>query len=83
MEEIYLRLFSFGILALGIPLGNFLAKVTKEELCIGKQWFKIIILISFIGAIISLFFKNNVLLFSFLFIVIVTNQSLKINKCKN
>jgi len=68
------------VLILGIPIGKFLAKISEEELESGKKWFKILILLSFIGAIISLVVKNDVLLFSFLFIVIVTNQSLKINK---
>jgi len=71
------------ILILGIPIGKFLAKITKEELESGEKWFRIIILVSFIGAIVSLFLENDALLFSFLFIVIITNQSLKINKCKN
>lgn len=68
------------VLILGIPIGKFLAKISEEELESGKKWFKILILLSFIGAIISLVVKNDVLLFSFLFIVIVTNQGLKINK---
>ncbi len=74
--------FYIGIilLILGIPIGRFLARITKEELESGKKWFRLLILISFIGAIVSLFVKNDALLFGFLFIVIVTNQSLKINK---
>ncbi len=65
------------ILILGIPLGNYLAKLTSEELKQGKKWFKLIVLASFIGSIISLILKNDALLFTFLFIIIVTSRSLK------
>jgi hypothetical protein len=68
------------ILLLAIPLGNYLAKKTKEELKKGKLWFKIIIVISLIGGVISLFQKNDTLFFTFLFIAIVTSRSLDI-KC--
>ncbi len=64
-------------MALGFPIGNFLAKKTKEELVEGQRWFKLIIICSLIGSIASAFLKNDVLFFSFLFIVIVTSRSLK------
>lgn len=69
----------FGIifLAMGIPIGNFLAKITKEELRQGRRWFRLIIIISLTGALISLIAKDDVFLFSFLFIAIVTSRSLK------
>jgi formate hydrogenlyase subunit 3/multisubunit Na+/H+ antiporter MnhD subunit len=65
------------VLLLGIPLGNYLAKYTKEELKSGQKWFKLIIIFSLAGALISLIAGDDVLLFSFLFIAIVTNKSLK------
>lgn len=65
------------ILFLGLPLGKYLAKQTKEELSQGRFWFKLIILISFIGAIVSLYYRNDPLLFTFLFIAVVTSRSLK------
>ncbi len=65
------------ILFLGIPLGNYLAKITSEELKPGKKWFRLIIFASFIGSIVSLFLKNDALMFTFLFILIVTSRSLK------
>lgn len=70
--------FGIGILILiaGFPIGIFLAKLTKEELKSGQIWFKSIVLICFIGAVLSLFLKNDTFLFSFLFIGIVTGQSL-------
>lgn len=65
------------ILFLGIPIGSYLAKATKEELPSGKKWFKLIVLISLISSIISFILKNDALLFTFLFIAIVTSRSLK------
>jgi hypothetical protein len=64
------------VLILGIPIGNFLAKITKEELKEGKPWFKLIVFVSLISALISLYFRNDYLLFTFLFIAIVTSRSL-------
>jgi len=77
MEEIYKLIIGITILLLGIPIGSYLAKITKEELRKGQKWFKLIIISSLIGAIVSLFLTNDVLLFSFLFIAIVTSRSLK------
>jgi len=71
--------FAVGIifLVLGIPIGNFLAKSTKEELKSRKKYFKLMIILSLIGAIVFLIIGNDVLLFTFLFIAIVTSRSLK------
>jgi len=77
MEEILKILISIAFLAFGIPIGNYLAKLTKEELKSGQIWFKRIIIISLIGSAISLILKNDSLLFSFLFISVVTSRSLK------
>lgn len=55
--------------------GKVLAKVTEEELESGKKWFILLIYAGFIGSIISLFFRNDVLMFTFLFISIVTYRS--------
>lgn len=70
-------------LILGFFIGNFLAKKTEEELKPGKPYFKIIIYISLIGSIISLFLRNDSLLFAFLFIIIVTSRSLFYKKHKD
>jgi len=77
MKEIIKFLIGIGVLLLGIPIGSYLAKVTKEELKKGQKWFKLIIIISLIGAIVSLILSNDILLFSFLFIAIVTSRSLR------
>ncbi len=77
MQEIYT--FSIGIilLALGIPIGNLLAKVTKEELHSGKKYFQILIILSLIGATVFFILGNDALLFGLLFIAIVTSRSLR------
>jgi hypothetical protein len=69
-------LIAILILLLGFPVGNFLAKITREELKDGKVWFKLIMLTCVIGTIASLVIRNDVLLFGFLFIMIVTSRSL-------
>ena len=64
-------------LMLGIPIGLYLARVTREELKIGQRWFKLIAIFSLIGAGISMFYRSDIILFSFLFIAIVTGMSLR------
>ena len=77
MQQITKLLIGVVFLALGIPIGNFLAKVTKEELKSGKKWFKLIILICFFGGFWGLISQNDVLMFTMFFIAIVTSQSLR------
>jgi len=77
MNELIKILVGIVFLALGIPIGNFLAKMTKEELKGGKFWFKTIIITSLIGAIVGIILGNDTLLFALLFIAIVTSRSLK------
>jgi hypothetical protein len=64
------------ILALGVPIGDFLYRKTKEEIKSGQEWFKLIVLIGFLGAIVSAIIQNDFLFFSFLFISLVTSRSL-------
>lgn len=80
MQEGYKLLIGIGVLLLGILIGNILAKNTREELKDGKRWFIIIVVLSLIGAVLNLIFLNDVLLFTFLFIAVVTSRSLKIKK---
>jgi uncharacterized membrane protein YfcA len=82
MLEVLKIIIGIVILALGVPIGNILAKNTSEELKDGRRWFLILILICFIGAIIALIFREDALLFTFLFIAIVTSRSLRPVKAK-
>ena len=65
------------LLILGIPIGSLLARYTKEELRQGQKWFKLIVIVSLICAIVSAIIRNDFLLFSFLFVAIVTSRSLR------
>jgi len=80
MEEWMKIIIGIGVLFLGIFIGEILARCTKEELKSGQRWFKIIIGVSLIVAIVGLISKNDSLLFSFLFIAIVTSRSIKKRK---
>jgi hypothetical protein len=77
MQEILKIIIGIAVLALGIPIGNILAKNTKEELRGGRKWFILLIFISLIGAVLSIIFSQDSFLFAFLFIAIVTSRSLR------
>ena len=74
MIELLIGIF---VLILGIPLGNYLAKATKEELKAGQKWFKLIIIIGLLGGFIGLIIRNDIILFSFFFVAVVSSRSLK------
>jgi len=80
MNEVINFLIAILVLVLGIPLGDFLAKITKEELRSGQVWFQVVIIASLICGVISLIIRNDYLLLSFLFIAIVTSRSLKFRR---
>ena len=82
MQQTIKLLIGILILLLGFPIGAYLAKQTKEELKSGKKWFRLIIIISLIGGSIGLIIGNDVLLFSFFFIAIVTSRSLRKNSTR-
>lgn len=70
-------LIGMFVLLFGIPIGNLLAKITKEEISQGQRWFKLVSFSALLGALISLVIGNDVLLFSFAFIAIVSSKSIK------
>ena len=80
MDEIIRLITAILVLILGVPIGNYLAKATKDESRQGQRWFKLIILLSMAGVLIGLIVGNDALLFSFAFIAIVTSRSLKRKK---
>jgi len=77
MQEIIKLLLGVVVLLLGVPIGNYLAKTTKEELKAGKKWFRRIVILSLIGVVIGLVIGDDTLMFTFAFIAIVTSRSLK------
>lgn len=76
MQQSLQFLFGVIVLALGFPIGNLLARAAHDELKEGKRWFGLIIILSLLGTIVGLIFGNDVVLFSFAFIAIVTSRSL-------
>ena len=77
MNEFVNLIIGVVVLVLGIPLGNFIAKLTNDELKQGKFWFRIIIFLSLVGGFIGLVIGNDFLMFTLFFIAIVTSRSLK------
>ena len=73
-------LIGAGILVLGIPIGDLLARKTREELRSGRKWFALIVILSLLGGLIGLIFRNDVIMFSFFFMAIVTSRSLRKKK---
>jgi len=76
MQELIKILIGIVFLALGIPIGDYLARITKEELKSGQKWFKLIILVCLLFGVVGLIIRSDVLLFSMFFIAIVTSRSL-------
>lgn len=77
MNEMIKIIIGIAVLGLGIPIGNFLAKITKEERKKGRLWFKILTITALICGFASLILGNDFLLFSFFFIAIVASRSLR------
>ena len=77
MTEIINLLIGVVVLALGFPLGIYLSGITRDESKEGQKWFKLITIISLVGVLINLILGNDILLFSFAFIAMVTSRSLK------
>jgi hypothetical protein len=76
VEEIVKLIIGIVVLALGIPVGNLLAKMTKEELKIGRPWFKRIVYCSLALGFLALILQNDFLMFGMFFIAVVTSRSL-------
>ena len=75
---------SIGIifLILGIPIGDYLKKLTEDEQKDGQKWFRILIAISVAIGFYGLIIGNDWLLFTLFFIAIVTSRSLITKKIK-
>jgi len=76
MQEIIKLLIGIIALVAGWFIGDYLAKITKEELKEIQLWIKGIILISLIAGIVSLIIRNDWLMFGFFFVAIVSSRSL-------
>lgn len=76
MQEVIKALIGIGVLVLGYFIGNFLAIKTREELFKGKKWLKIVVFSSLVLGVVGLIMRNDVIMFSFFFMAIVTSRSL-------
>ncbi|MFW5847031.1 MAG: hypothetical protein ACOCUU_02615 [Nanoarchaeota archaeon] len=77
MNQINQLLFGIFFLFLGIPIGNLLSRLTKEELKKNQKNFRIILITALLGSLISALIQNKILSFSFLFISIITSRCIK------
>ena len=77
MNEIVTLSIAIVFLVFGIPIGNFLAKITKEELKGRQGTFKWIIIASLLLGVVGLILKEDALMFSCFFIAIVTSRGLR------
>jgi len=85
MQEIFKLLIGVVFLALGIPIGYFLRRMTLDEQRAGQKWFRILVAISLLMGFYGLIIQVDWILFTFFFIAIVTSRSLipkKISKKK-
>jgi len=76
MQELVKLLIGVFFLILGIPFGNWLRSVTKDEQKDGQKWFKILTAISIVMGFYGLVIGNDWLLFTMFFIAIITSRSL-------
>ncbi len=73
-------LIATAILVFGVLIGNVLRNKTKDEQKQGRKWFILLTFIGITGGIIGLILKNDIILFTFFFIAIVTSRSLIVKK---
>ena len=77
MEDILKILISAAVLGLGIFIGNWISKITSEEVKKGKKWFFILVIIGLAGGIYGFISGNDFFLFTFFFIAVVASRSLR------
>ena len=69
-------IFEIIILLLGIPVGYLIAWLARDELVLGRRWFKILIILSFLVGITSYFLDSIYITLTMVFIIIVSFISL-------
>ena len=80
MDGVIKYVIAVGVLFLGIPIGNLLKRYTKEELEVGRPWFKLIVLGGLAGGFIGVTLGNDALMFGFFFMALVASRSLQNTK---
>ncbi|MDP1695962.1 MAG: hypothetical protein Q8L29_03545 [archaeon] len=64
------------ILLIAIPIGYLIAWTARDELLAGRIWFKLLIIASFITAIVFYMMEKRYIVFSSAFIAIISGISL-------
>ena len=80
MQEVLKLVIGIIFLILGFYIGNFLSKITKEELRKNQRMFRLIVVVFLLIGFGALFFRNDVIMFSSFFIAVVTSRCLIKNK---
>ncbi|MEK6875506.1 MAG: hypothetical protein AABX30_02385 [Nanoarchaeota archaeon] len=80
MEDVFKIAIGAVILVFGFYIGNFLARVTKEELKKNQKLFRWVIIFSLLVGFVVLFFMNDTIMFSSFFIAIVTSRCLNTSR---
>ncbi len=76
MQELVKLLIGVVFLILGIPIGDYLRRITLDEQESGRKWFKILIAFSVAIGFYGLIIGNDWILFTMFFIAIVTSRNL-------
>jgi ABC-type Fe3+ transport system permease subunit len=63
------------VLLLSVPVGFLIAYLANDELVVGRKWFRLILILSFIGMIYFIFIRKWIMVLSLGFILIVTGIS--------
>ncbi len=82
MQEILKLIVGVVVLILGFPMGDILKNATKDEQKAGQFWFVILTYLGLAGGIIGLITGSDWMLFTSLFIAIVSSRSLIIKRDK-
>jgi len=65
-------LYEILVIFVAIPLGYWVAYLARDELVIGRKWFLLVMIVSAIMAVMSFVFRDTVIGFSSLFILLFT-----------
>jgi len=75
-------IFAILVILLAIPLGAYLRHVTGDEVINGRKYIKAIFYLSALFSVLFLILRKDYLVFTCLFILLVSYQSLTTNKRK-
>ena len=77
--ELVKYLIAILVVFLAFPIGSYLRKITGDEVVKGKRYIALIFYLSVLMSVVSLILRKDYLVFTFLFFLVVSYQSLKKN----